>query len=351
MLPRKYHRRPIRAVPSLTVFPLLMASAVAVAAVTWYRPSLQPRDPTDLKLRLFHLAKGTSARALTTALQERKLIRSAAAAMVYLTLTGKSHRLKAGYYDLRPAMSTPEIIDTIVGGKIALRRVLVPPGCSLKQVAERVAAAGLGSPSAFLRAAGTDFYAADLPFPLPRGRTVEGYLFPDTYLVAMGTPPEEIIRRMLQAFYHKFVQPQARALANCPFSLHELVTIASLIEREAAVDSERPVIAGVIVNRLRRGMPLQIDATVLYALGHHKPRLFYQDLKVASDYNTYLHRGLPPGPICSPGLASLLAALHPARHDYLFYVACGQGRHRFSRTYEQHLRVIKHLAESGRRPK
>ena len=137
------------------------------------------------------------------------------------------------------------------------------------------------------------------------------------------------------------VTPELRAkAAEQKKTIYEVMTLASLVEREAAVDDERPVIAGVLYNRLRTGMRLQCDATVQYALGKHKSRLLYSDLKVKSPYNTYLHAGLPPGPICSPSTASMIAALRPAKHDYLFYVARGGGRHQFTRTYEEHLKAI-----------
>ena len=148
---------------------------------------------------------------------------------------------------------------------------------------------------------------------------------------------------MLGGFDMRFYSPNRQGIRSSRYSLHELVTIASLIEREARVDGDRRLISSVIHNRLERGMRLQIDATVRYALPGHKPRLRNSDLKVKSPYNTYLHSGLPPGPICNPGLACLEAALNPATTDYLFYVARGDGSHVFTRTYAEHLQAIRSI--------
>jgi UPF0755 protein len=145
---------------------------------------------------------------------------------------------------------------------------------------------------------------------------------------------------MLDEFTRRFYEPHKEEIARSQHSLHEMVTIASLIERETHVSEERARIAGVIENRLRRGMRLQIDATVLYALEKHKSRVLFRDLQVDSPYNTYRHAGLPPGPIASPGLPCLLAALHPEQHDYLFYVVGPEGSHVFSRTEAEHRRAV-----------
>jgi UPF0755 protein len=152
-----------------------------------------------------------------------------------------------------------------------------------------------------------------------------------------------MVRRMVRELQERFHAPNREAIEQRGLSLHEIVTLASLIEREAKLDGERELIAGVIQNRLDSNMKLQIDATVQYALPEHKPRLLYEDLKIDSPYNTYRHHGLPPGPIASPGLPSLMAALHPARTDAFFYVARPDGSHVFSPTYDDHLQAIERI--------
>ncbi|MGD9519834.1 MAG: endolytic transglycosylase MltG [Armatimonadota bacterium] len=329
---------------------LALGAAVSVFSVAWYRPALRPVDPTASKTQLVKIDKGSSGWATICLLKREGIIRSELAAWLYAIGFGQLRRFKAGYYDLSPALSTCEILKTIADGKVAQRRVVVTPGLRLTQIADRVAASGLTSREDFLAAAIATNYVSEIDMPLPEGRTLEGYLFPATYTFAFGTPAREIVRRMVQAFYDSFYKPYAQEIVHRGSSLHELVTMASLVEGEAARDSERPIIAGVLYNRLRKGMRLQCDATVQYALGRHKPRLFFRDLKVESPYNTYLHDGLPPGPIGSPGLASLLAALRPAKHDYLFYVAKGGGYHQFTRTYAEHQQAIARIRSEKRRP-
>ncbi|MDD4239695.1 MAG: endolytic transglycosylase MltG, partial [Desulfotomaculaceae bacterium] len=172
----------------------------------------------------------------------------------------------------------------------------------------------------------------------PEGeKRLEGYLFPDTYSFNIGESESIIVETMLKRFDREMAELGFEALAEeNGISLHQAVTIASLVEREAKADEERPLIAGVIYNRLNISMPLQIDATIQYALGENKPEIYYKDLEVDSPYNTYRNYGLPPGPIAMPGRASLLAAVNPADTDYLYYVAKPDGSHAFATTLAQH---------------
>jgi UPF0755 protein len=176
---------------------------------------------------------------------------------------------------------------------------------------------------------------------LPKGRSLEGYLFPDTYQVPLGADERALIRLQWERF-GQIWSPLAKQYQT-KLSRHEVVTLASLIEREAKVDADRRPISGVLRNRLERGLRLEVDATILYALGQHKSRLLYRDLEVDSPYNTYRHAGLPPGPIANPGRASLEAALNPAQTDCLYYVARSDGTHIFSRTLAEHNRAKREI--------
>lgn len=327
---------------------LVLAGSLAVGWAGWYLPALRPADPTARGTVLVHLAPGTSARDFCRLLASKRLVRNDTAALLYANLSGQRRRLKAGYYDLSANMSAPEIFAVVAEGRIATRKVAVVPGLRLEQVAERVEHAGLVPAADFLRAARASFFISETGLDIPPTATLEGYLWPATYTIPVGTRPHGIALVMLEAFRDKFAKPRASEIAASGMTLHQVVTLASLVEREAKVDDERPIIAGVLLNRLRRGWKLQCDATVQYALPRHKSRLTYEDLKAASPYNTYLHAGLPPGPICTPGEASLLAAVRPAKHDFLFYVAKGEGRHVFTRTYEEHLAAIAAI-RGGRR--
>jgi UPF0755 protein len=237
-------------------------------------------------------------------------------------------------------MSSEEVWQRICAGKVAERKVTFPEGFTVARMAERL--------EERLQVPGRDFVAAargsrvtrQVSFRPPSG-LLEGYLFPSTYEFPVAGDPAQIVGTMLATFNATFKAPYSDDIARRKLSLHGIVTLASLVEREARKPGERALIAGVLQNRLDKGMRLQCDATVQYTLGEHRSRLLYRDLKVESPYNTYLHAGLPPGPICNPGLACLKAALFPAKTDKLFYVARPDGSHVFTRTYEEHQRAIR----------
>jgi len=276
-------------------------------------------------------------------LKQEGMIRNALAFRMLAKINaslGKCPAPKAGFYDLSPSMSSEEILQRICAGKVARRKVTFPEGFTVRQMAERVEEE-LKLPAADFMAGATGARVKRaVSFPLPKG-PLEGYLFPATYSFPVGETPELLASEMVAAFNDRFAVPYAAEIRKSRFSVHELVTLASLVEREARVPSERSLIAGVMVNRLQKKMRLQVDATVQYALGKHKSRLLYRDLKVDSPYNTYLHAGLPPGPICNPGLDCLKAALRPAKTPYLFYVARANGTHVFTKTYQEHLGAVK----------
>ncbi len=174
-------------------------------------------------------------------------------------------------------------------------------------------------------------------------KTLEGYLFPDTYAFPIGTTARQAVREMVYAFERRWRPDWDSSIADLKINRNDLVTMASIVEREARVPEERPVIAAVYYNRLRRGMLLQADPTVQYALGHHVCRVLYKDLTIDSPYNTYVHKGLPPGPIASPGVASLVAAANPANVPYLYFVASRDGHHEFRMTLEQHTNAVREI--------
>lgn len=271
-------------------------------------------------------------------LHEQGLVHSAWFFNLYTRLKGVDGKLKAGRYTFSTAQSLPEIVNELVKGPDEGRVFTIPEGFNLKQIAELLEREGLVTRQDFLAAAAEDRF--DYPFlrGLPPGpNRLEGYLFPDTYRVGSYTRAHEVIDLMLSRFDRKLKEMDYyRKVKAAGLTLHQAVIIASMVEREARVDRERPLIAGVIFNRLKRDMPLQIDATVQYALGSHRAKLYYKDLEVDSPYNTYLIRGLPPGPIACPGEASLLAAVQPVKTGYLYYVARPDGTHAFASTLDEH---------------
>ncbi len=325
----------------LVVIIVALVLVAAAAAGLYYQWGLQAADPTG-EQRLIYLPQGQGVWALAATLHDEGIIRSAAvfyvAYHIYIR-SGNSGNLAASYFDLSPTDPIPRIINEGLR-RPASRSLTFPEGFTLKQMAARIGAGELRvSEQGFLKAASSSQLANPPGFELASD-SLDGYLFPDTYQIAIGTTAEEIVAEMLVNFERKFYEKYEQQIAASGFSLHELVTIASLIEKEAKTDKDRGLTASVIHNRLGKGMKLQIDATVQYALPQHKERLLHSDLRVASPYNTYLHEGLPPGPICNPGLACLEAALKPPRTDYLYYVAREDGSHTFSRTYAEHLAAI-----------
>jgi UPF0755 protein len=279
--------------------------------------------------------------AISELLEEKQVIRSAFAFRLYARWNRAGQRFRAGRYTLYSDMTLAQIMQTLQRGPGQNVpegiRVTIPEGYTLRQIGALLENKGICDREDFLKQATDPMrirrIKTDVALP---NSSVEGYLFPDTYYFEERTPPEKVIEKMVLNFSLRFLHPYQQEIARSGQSLHQILTKASLIEREARIPEDRARIAGVIENRLKRNMRLEIDATVLYALGYHKNRVLYADLKTDSPYNTYRNKGLPPGPIASPGLACLEAALRPEKHDYLFYVARPQGSHLFTRTLAEH---------------
>ncbi len=249
-------------------------------------------------------------------------------------------KIKAGVYELRVNEPYESLIAALIkGGSSALAKVTIPEGSTVKQAAELVGAATTSiRPSDYVAAATTNPPRCTLE-GYPRGASLEGVLFPARYDLPKGITARALVEQQLASFNAAFAKVDLARARRAKLTQYDVVIIASMVEREARVAEERPLVAAVIWNRLRERMPLQIDATIQYALGETKPQLTYEDLKIDSPYNTYKHYGLPPGPIASPGIAALKAAASPSQVDYLYYVARndGTGRHYFSTSYKQFL--------------
>lgn len=328
--------KPIRALGCLVAFAIVAAGAFY--AFEWQRQSRLPvgvGDPVRLEV-----SQGASAKIIAETLEKNKVIRSA---RYFRTIAGNA-KIKPGIYDLSPTDTPETILKTLEKGSVATVRQTFPEGFTLRRVAARLRENSIADETLFLELTEKEGKSFTADFPLPD--TLEGYLFPDTYRFPIDIDERGIAQRMLDNFSKVVYEKHGDAIRRSKYSLHELITIASMVEREARVDQDRAKIAGVIYNRLRIRMPLQIDATVQYARGQHKERLLYKDLELESPYNTYRRRGLPPGPICCPGMPSIEAALSPETSDFLFYVARPDGSHVFSRTFAEHRRNI--AAQRGR---
>ena len=287
------------------------------------------------------LQPGESAGSMIHSLAEAGVVRSPRLVRAWVRLSGEADSLKAGEYAFRRPVSPLEVIDILRSGKVLLHAVTVPEGLSLKETAARLAEGTFGDEQLFLQAmADTDLVAAlD-----PDAGDLEGYLFPDTYHFPRTATEQEIVAAMVHRF-HEVIDPDyPGADVENKLTLRQAVTLASLIEKETSLRSERRRISRVFHNRLRLGMKLQCDPTVTYALerdGREAGRLTYKDLEYASPYNTYHSAGLPPGPIASPGRDSLLAAVNPAEGSELYFVASPEGGHRFTSRLEDHLKAVR----------
>jgi UPF0755 protein len=265
-------------------------------------------------------------------------VRSATLFRWFARVSGGARDIKAGNYAIRYDISWPALVRALREGEGIENKVTIPEGWSLSMIVPALAQA-LGAPEDSVDAAVRDS-ALRAELHVPAG-TLEGYLFPDTYVFGYGTAPRTAVREMVRRFESLWESKWNDRLEELGMSRNEIVTLASIIEKEAVLPEERPVISAVYHNRLRKQMALQADPTVQYALGLHRDRLFYRDLTVDSPYNTYKYPGLPPGPIASPGQSSIEAALYPARVSYLYFVAMPDGHHEFRRNFAQHSEAVR----------
>ncbi len=281
------------------------------------------------------ILSGTSTRAIAAQLHKAGIIASPYGFEVLHLLGGS---LKAGEYRFDHPVKLTEVYRRIERGDVYTVALTIPEGANIFDIAARVEAAGLGSRTAFLAAARSQ--VALVARVDPKATSLEGYLFPSTYRFERRTTPAVMLRSMVRQF-----QIEAAAL-GLTGNLPRVVTMASLVERESPIPSERPLVASVFENRLAKGMPLETDPTVIYAAllrGQYRGSIYQSDLQFDSPYNTYRHPGLPPGPICNPGAVSLQAVMHPPHTNYLYFVASGAdplGRSRFAATLEEHQRNV-----------
>ena len=289
------------------------------------------------------IVQGDSAATIGRRLLNSEAIASQSRFELLALLLGWESRLEPGSYSFEAGLTTVEILRRIHFGETSPLRVVIPEGLRVEQVTERLTQAGVVDREAFtaaLEAAAEDTVAVSLAARRPPGASLEGYLFPSAYTFPLGTTADEALRLILLRFNDSLTPELWEQINNSGRSLHEILTIASIIEREVVDASERVLVSAVIWNRLDAGMLLQMDSTVQYAVGNDqdwwKRDLTTKDLAAESAYNTYLVAGLPPTPIASPGLASIEAAANPANVPFLFFVARGDGTHAFAVTYEEH---------------
>jgi UPF0755 protein len=312
---------------------------LAALRVAWHHETRYPVRPPDAPDVPLVVPPGANAESIGRQLETLGLVRHRAVFRALVLVKGAAGKLRAGEYSLEGPLSLEQIVDLLVRGEVARRAVTFREGMSLAEMARIAEEAGL-SREAFLKASGDPSRVRDLD---PAAGDLEGYLFPDTYDVSRGPGAEDaLVARMVERF-REVTEPHLPVLAERGLSLRQLVTLASLVELETARGEERPRIAAVFLNRLKKGMLLQTDPTVIYALrraGRYDGNIRKKDLDIDSPYNTYRRPGLPPGPIASPGREALLAVLHPAPVKELYFVSRNDGTHEFSETLVQHERAV-----------
>lgn len=249
---------------------------------------------------------------------------------IYLKYRNSGKNIKAGQYHIEGNYSLKELIDILESGKGRMVKVTIPEGFSVAQIVEHLEKLGHIDKDEFY--AELNKASVDFPYPTPDGN-FEGYLYPETYFLPESYDEKILVDTMLKEFLKKF--PSENYPDKDEF--YKKLIMASILEREAMVKSEKPIMASVFYNRMKKGMTLSSDATVNFVYNYSKKRIYYKDLKVDSPYNTYKYKGLPPAPICNPAVDSVEAAYNPAQTDYLFFVARGDGSHYFSKTYKEHL--------------
>jgi UPF0755 protein len=276
---------------------------------------------------------GSTMRVAAESLAHAGVVQNATAFRLYAMLRRRDRSIRAGTYVFQRGRSWGEVLDDLRTGKGLENTITVPEGWSLYQIVPQLARV-LNAPVESVRAAVRD--TALLRAVGAATPTLEGYLFPDTYVFPDGTTPRGAVRVMVDRFQHVWQPEWDQRLQALGMSRNDVMALASIVEKEARVPEERPVIAAVYLNRLKAKMLLQADPTVQYALGKHVARVMYKDLEIESPYNTYRHLGLPPGPIASPGRPSIVAALNPANVPYRYFVAYPDGHHEFTTDFARH---------------
>lgn len=276
-------------------------------------------------------------------LAEKGLIRSEAAFRIALRLTGVMDKLQHGYYQIPNNASLKDIIGILQEGRMKSLQVTIPEGYTIHQIAETMQLHGLVMKEDFLKEASSYVPYMYMYGPKPVTYRVEGFLFPSTYDITIGSDSKEILRILSAEMNERLTKEMRAEIERQHMTIFEFITLASLVEKEAKFDEDRPIIAAVFKRRLALQMPLQSCASIQYILGYPKPVLSIEDTQIDSPYNTYIHTGLPPGPIANPGMKSMEAVLHAPATEYLFFVADKKGHHHFTKTYEEHLKVVKEL--------
>jgi peptidoglycan lytic transglycosylase G len=310
----------------------------------------------DAREVTFTVHPGESASEIAAGLEETGLVTSASSFQILARMRGVQGKLRSGKFSLSPSMTPTQILDVLTDGELS-GTVVILPGSRAAEIADQLSARGIVNRDEFVALIREGEFDNDFLLDRPEGASLEGYLAPGTYQFAKDTPAREVIQRLLDKFGEDYTLEMREKTAERGLTVHQLVTLASIVEREIMRPEERPMVAGVYMNRLNLGMKLQADPTVQYAIagqypkhtaaGYWKVGLTDADLDYNSPYNTYRYDGLPPGPISNPGAPSMAAVLDPTKSDYFYFVAKPDGTHAFAKTLQEHNANVARIKGGG----
>ncbi len=326
-------------VTRLLVVAIATAMLAALLGIQWL---LRPMAPASdfappPQPSIIEIPEGLTLRQLGGRLERAQLIRSQLAFVLLGRIMRADQHLKVGEYAVHAGMKPGDMLSKFMSGQVVLHQVTIPEGYTIVELAQVFAQQGLADPEALIDLAHDQDFIQSLSIEAP---SLEGYLFPNTYKFARHTKPREVLREMVRGLRGAFNQDLQQRAREIHMSLHQVLTLASVIEKETGVEQERELISSVFHNRLRLGIPLQSDPTVIYGLDSFDGNIRKKDLDSKSPYNTYRVRGLPPGPIANPGLGAIRAALYPAPTKHLYFVSRNDGTHQFSSTLAEHNRAV-----------
>lgn len=310
---------------TILIILFILLVIIGGAGVYWFLHYQSPETT------VVEFQKGTSLRTLTGELQRAKVIPHAKAFEWFVRLQKKDKQIKSGEYEFEKGLKPNQVLTILVEGRVKYYPITIPEGYNLKDMEKLFIGRGLTT---------KEEWASIITKYETSGNPLEGYLFPNTYYLEKSTTIHQLIDQMIKQTNLQITSERELRLKEMGFSVRQWITLASIVEKETGLASERPLIASVFLNRLKIGMPLQTDPTVIYGIKNFSGNLTREHLQTDHPYNTYTRSGIPPGPICSPGLASLLAILNPAKEEYLYFVAKGNGSHYFSKTLEEHNQAV-----------
>lgn len=314
----------------------LLIAIIILAGIYVWKGIYLPIDKNSKERIAFAIKKGEGTKEIATNLEKERLIRMATLFRIYTIYKGVSDKLQAGEYLLSPSMVIPEIAEKFVSGDVIKETITIIEGWDLRDVAEYLAEKGFVK-NEFLELTKQDFSGEyDFLEDKPKDLSLEGYIFPDTYKMKKGETLEDITNKTLQNFDKRLTQELRQEIKNQNKKIFEIVTMASMIEKEVKTPEDKKIVSGILWKRLENSIPLQVDATISYITGRKGDSVSIEETKIDSPYNTYKYKGLPLGPISNPGLESIIASIYPENSDYWYYLSTPEGKTIFSKTLEEH---------------